>query len=285
MGQENECGNIQQLRPMRLAVSPDSTKRQDRILCYGRWVSTLVIVAAWAFAPTISSAQDDPRVSEARAHFEQGEEHYGAGQYALASIEYQRAYDLLSAAGHENAGLVLFNVGRSLQELGGRDAEARQAYAGFLAEARVNNETADRIRLAQSHIRELDARLLRRGQQDHVQPTARSISPVGPVILAGGGAILLSGLVIAGVAFGQDQDNIASCPGRIDCDTALRSSVDSTRELAVAGDVLWIAGATVALAGLVLTLVLQDESDQQTAIAVQGMPDGGGLASVRWRTQ
>lgn len=252
--------------------------------------------AAAALAPILllalsghARAQDgDPRVVEARAHFERGEQHYASSQYALAAQEFQLSHELLRAANHQNAGMVLFNVGRSLQELGGHDAEAREAYAGFLAEAPVNAETQEMIRTAQGHMRELDARLAGSGGQgaSAAPPPSRSsggISPIGPILLGVGGAALISGLVMVGVAYGQDQDHIGACPERIGCDEALRSDVDATRGLAIAGDVVWIAGAAIAAIGLVLTFVLQEgASNAEASLDLQGSPEGA-YASLRWR--
>ena len=113
-------------------------------------------------------------------------------------------------------------------------------------------------------------------------PPGSTISPVGPIVLGVGGAILISGLVTVGIAFGQDQDLVTRCPSRMGCDEAMRSAVEATRNLGLAGDVLWIAGATIAVAGLVLTLTLTEESDEdEGAIEVEGVA-GGAVASLRW---
>lgn len=194
--------------------------------CAAALIGSLLIAVC---APGVGRAQDvEPRVAEARAHFERGEEHYAASRYALAAQEYRRSHELLMAASHPHSAFVLFNVGRSLQELGGRDAEARQAYADFLASAPVTEETQEMIRLAQAHMRELDARLAP-GSVDAASASARGdISPVGPIVLGVGGAALLSGLVLVGVAHSRDQEHIASCPGRVDCTPSLRDEVEHT---------------------------------------------------------
>ena len=94
---------------------------------------------------------------------------------------------------------------------------------------------------------------------------------------------MISGLVMVGVAYGQDQDHIGACPDRVGCDEALRSEVDATRGLAIAGDVVWITGAAIAATGLVLTFVLQEgASSDRASLELRGSP-GGGYASLRWR--
>ncbi|MCB9597008.1 MAG: hypothetical protein H6719_30070 [Sandaracinaceae bacterium] len=252
-----------------------------------------LVLALVAPGRVLAQEEADPRVAEARGHFEAGDEHYAGGRYALAAQEFQRAHEILSAAHHPNAALVLFNVGRSLMQLGGHDQQARDAYARFLEETPQTAATAETVALARQHLAELDARLAGTGGGGGggggggpPTPTTRAsggISPIGPILLAVGGAALVAGLVMDGVAYAQDQDHLAQCPGRVGCDESLRSAVDGTRTLAIAGDVLWITGLAVAATGLVLTFVLEDgPSADAAAIELRGV-QGGGYASLRWR--
>lgn len=225
-----------------------------------------------ATAPLAARAQEqDPRVAEARAHFEAGEGHYGAGRYALAAQEFQRSHELLAAAQHHNAALVLFNVGRSLMELGGHDQEARDAYARFLAEAPVSGETTEMISLAQQHMRELDVRLGSASTGAASTTSARSggsISPVGPILLGVGGAMLVAGAISGGAALGQYGDLESMCSdGR--CPDSARGPADVVRTTTIVADVMLFGGLVVAAAGLVLTLVLTEgESSDQAAVSL-----------------
>ena len=91
------------------------------------------------------------------------------------------------------------------------------------------------------------------------------ISPVGPILMAAGGALVVVGLILDGVALGRDGDFEAMCPNRTGCDPALRSQWDETITFAAIGDAMWIGGALVAATGLVLTFVLTEGGDDSTA--------------------
>ena len=100
----------------------------------------------------------------------------------------------------------------------------------------------------------------------------RYIGPVaGPVLLGVGGASVVAGIITGAVGFFAGESLVDSCPSRVDCDPALRSDEDEARLLSGVGDGLWIAGAAVMAAGLVLTLVLREG----------GAPDEDTVAMIR----
>lgn len=88
---------------------------------------TILACLGWLTAANARAQETDadPNVVEARQHFDAGDGHYYAQRYALAAQEYQRSYDLLQQAAHPRASLVLFNVGRSLVHINGREADVR----------------------------------------------------------------------------------------------------------------------------------------------------------------
>lgn len=248
------------------------------------WAQIGVAVATTLLTPigvVAQQADNGPRVQEAREHFDAADEHYAADRFALAAQEYQAAYELLATANHPRAGLVLFNVGRSEIQIRGHEAQARSAFEEFLRRTPVNAETQDNIRRAQQYLEDLDARDAELSPEPPTNSEGHGISPVGPIILGAGGAALLTGLVLVSVAGVQDGELLDRCPEQTGCNATLRSDVDSTRTLAVAGDILWIAGAVVAAGGLVLTLVLTDESSSPDRVSLQSVP-GGGLVSAGW---
>lgn len=117
----------------------------------------LLAIAAPAGAQPL---EGDPRIDQARAAFDEGTRRYGEGRYALAAEAFQRSNELLVAAGHENAGLVLFNLAQSLSRMPGRERDARDAYQRFLAGARANDpENAATLETAQTQLREVEARI------------------------------------------------------------------------------------------------------------------------------
>lgn len=221
-----------------------------------------------------ASAQDaDPRIAQARAVFEEGEAHHADGRFLLAAESFERAYALMREAGHPNAGMVLYNLGASYDELPGRERQAIDAYERFLREAPASEPTVQELTPnVQARIRELERRAGAGGG---------GLSPVGPIVMAVGGAAVIAGVIMGGIALTQDGDQVERCPSRTDCPESLRDEVEQTRTLAAVGDGFWIGGAVVAATGLVLLFVLPSEegSTTQTTVSVTGAP-GGGLVRV-----
>ncbi|MCA9606717.1 MAG: tetratricopeptide repeat protein [Myxococcales bacterium] len=217
---------------------------------------------------------DDSRIEEARAVFEQAETAYAAGRFIEAAAGYERSYALLVEAGRDTAPLVLFNIASSYDRAG-RLAEARAAYQRFVDEARGDIPgIGDRVEQARARVAVLGPGAAPGPEPVLPQPPAESppapssggVSPVGPIVLAAGGALVVAGLVIGGIALGRDGDLGAACPSRQACSAELRGDYDEIRTLALAGDIFWIGGALVAATGLVLTLVLPGGSDTTASL-------------------
>ncbi len=79
-------------------------------------------------APAVE-APPDPRVAEARQHFDQGAVFFERENYEAASAEFQRAYDLLDGNPHQYT--VLFNIGQTQERLFQYDA-ALTSYQQYL---------------------------------------------------------------------------------------------------------------------------------------------------------
>lgn len=227
-----------------------------------------VLLGAVILGPSSASAQDDDaRVVEARRHFELGDEHFEAGRFALAAEAFQRAYGLMREAQHPNAPLILFNVGRSMEELG-RDDEARDAYREFLAAEPDNDELV-------ANARERLARL--GGGGGPASSGGGSISPVGPILMGVGGAALVAGLILGGVGLARDGEVADACPSRVDCPDSARGAYDDAQTLTLVGDILWISGAVIAATGLVLTFVLTEGGDDASTAQLWCGPLGCGV--------
>lgn len=249
---------------------------QNRRVTTPHHLAVFLLTVCLTAGSGLASAQDseDPRISNARTIFEQAEADYSAGRFLDAATGYERSYALLVEAGRETAPLVLFNIASSYDRAG-RRAEARAAYQRFIDEARPGLEgVGDRIEQARARVVVLGPEPATPPDgpttDGRVEPPPASgggISPVGPILLAAGGALVVAGLVVGGVALGRDGDLGTACPSRQACPAELRSDYDEVRTLALAGDVLWIGGAVVAATGLVLTFVLPGD-------------DGGASASL-----
>lgn len=229
--------------------------------------------ALMAHPPPTRAQSSDARVSPARQAFEEGRDHFEDRRYRLAAESFQRAHELMREEGLPNAWMILYNLGTSLDEIPGREQEARDAYAGYLAEAeRSDSEPASRVALVRDRIRELDLTIAANapsavadeedeGDEVPVEAPAREpetvLSPVGPIVLGAGGALLLAS-AITGVVLAVENDSLLSSCERGVCPASSRGHAEDVQGIAIATDVLWIGGAAVAATGLALTLLLRD---------------------------
>jgi hypothetical protein len=109
------------------------------LLCLGGVVS----VAPWS--PTVAWAQaDSSSDAEARRRFEEGRRLYEAGQFAEAAQAFRRAYVLSPRY------QLLYNIGQA-ELRAGRDAQALEAFEGFLRQAPAGDpsrsEVEERVRV------------------------------------------------------------------------------------------------------------------------------------------
>lgn len=241
-----------------------------------RFLSTLFLFVSLLTLsyPGAAAAQDapSPAAREARRAFEEGRDHHNDRRYLLAAEAFERAYRLMREAGLPNAGLILFNLGTSFDEIPGRERDARDAYARYLEEAEpTDEESAQRIALVQARIRELDLRI-------GAAPASGegSISPIGPIVLGGGGALLLASAIAAGVLAAENDAFLAMCDEGV-CPASARASAEAVRDVAIATDVLWITGAVVAATGLVLTLLLREGGNEAPPVTAGCTGEGCGI--------
>lgn len=272
------------------------------------YVAAAGLSAVFVLASAGVHAQDDDATERARQLLAEAQAHYEGGRRALAAESYMQLYETLRGAGSERAPIALWNAGEALADVAGREQDAIATLRRFLDESTTLTEDPD-VRdwrsEAVSLIDELEARVPHetqtadalgepseaaadeRPQETPSEEDSTSISPIGPVVLGVGGALLVPGLIIAAVGLVENQGHIDDCPARVDCTPTMPSPADvaATRDLGLVGDVLWIAGAGVAIVGLVLTLTLKESAEDEEASAaleVRGAP-GGGVAALQVR--
>ncbi|MCB9596281.1 MAG: hypothetical protein H6719_26400 [Sandaracinaceae bacterium] len=210
----------------------------------------------------IALAQDEAPTARARQAFEGADAHFENGEYAQALTGYQYAYDLME--GHPNRSLILFNIGRANEELG-RSGPAAEAFREFLRLAPSDAPYRDR---AEERLRELDLRnQLDRGVQEPAasRPPGAEFNVTPIVLIAVGGAALITGAITGGVALSEDTAIAESCDEAGSCPAELRPRAEAAQTLANVTDALLIGGAAVALTGLVLFFVLTESGDEATA--------------------
>ena len=223
----------------------------------------LLLVHAQALAQ-----DEDARVTEARRVFDQAQANFDERRFVLAARDFQRAYELMTQAGRETAPLILYNVALSLDEVPGRDREARDTYRRFVAQTQSTDPMiVTQLDRARARVRELDARIV-----DEQGPGASSsISPVGPVMMGSAGLLLAIGIGTGIAALSEESALAEMCAGDVCSNTIdLRQRVDLMRALSITTDVLLVAGGAALITGILLTVLLHDERPS----SVTAMCDG-----------
>ena len=226
----------------------------------------------------------------ARRHFRLGQAYYENGQFAEAATEFEQAYQLSGRS------VLLYNV-----YLSHRDAlHTRQSYEAlrqYLDEV-PNPPDEDRLRARLAHLERALA-----GQPETTEPETtepettepettepvtapdptetaeESSSPLPIAVMAGGGGLMLGGVVAALISRGarSDLDSICNEDGACPPDSNWESLVSKGQRSARAADVMLGVGAVAAVSGVVLYFVMSPDDDDT---ASEG-DDDDSRASVR----
>jgi len=252
-----------------------------------RWgeLVLLALLASSVCVATPVSAQSAEDGAAAREAFDEGTAHYEAGHWMLAAQAFHRAWELLE--GSPRRPLILFNEARALEEVPGRECDARAKYEQFLLDADESLPgVQERLQAGRVRLRELNARMEGRGDCDAEEeqeqetgseeaPPAGGISPIGPVVMAAGGAALIAGAITGALALAARSDLRNTCGQDMVCPESSRGRVHHLQALAVSTDVLLPLGALAAGAGLLLTLLLH-EPPADTPVSAWCSPTGCG---------
>lgn len=255
-----------------------------------------LVLGLACLAPSLALAQGatGDATEEARRHFEAGTEAFDVGEYVRAATEFRTAYDITH---HPD---LLFNIYSALERAGELE-QAADALEGYLRDGDPDEERRTalsarlarlRERLAQARADAAEAELQAerdraREPQESETPHAPAepapaddggggIHPAGVGLLIGGGVLLVTFAIVAGLAAAEDGHLADTCsPGCSDDQVATLSTLN------LVADVSWIAGAVVAATGLVLLFALPPEGDGASAsIAPWAAPGAGGLVAV-----
>lgn len=222
------------------------------------WVA---IIALLALVPAAAHGQD---VEAARAAYDEAERQFHLANYQLALEGFQRSHDLLEGDARRQT-VLLFNIGRALEELG-RFAEAADAYRRFLRDAPQDTEMRAETR---ERVIELEARV--RADSTRASGTAPTGDaspwiPLGGAVAGIGAAVALAAIAPGVLALERVSQLESECPsGR--CGEASGPLIQEVRDLSIATDVLWISGSALAAVGLGLLLVGSSVSDDVRAEA------------------
>ena len=238
------------------------------------------------------AAKPEGKNNEAKKLFDDGAASYTQGNYEAAIDSWTKAYEISKKP------LIFESIANAYERLG----EAKKARE-FLAKWR-DVAPKDEQDLLDARIKNLDARVAR----DEELETARKAEAEkakkaeeerlhkggGPG--GGGGGTSIAGVVLLGVggaavAVGVTLDIIAgirrpavdtacatTSTGQI-CKASSRDAIVSSNTLALAGDILWIAGAAAAAGGAVLIITHKAPKDSAPPTATWIAPAGAGFVA------
>lgn len=231
--------------------------------------------AQWKKKP---GSKADPKMAEAKRLFDEGAKHYSEGNYEKAIESWEMSYEL------SHRELICESIANAYERLG-QPEKAREYLVRWRAAAPPEeHETLD------ARLKNLDERIAReekerKAQEEGDGQPVRAKGPPPPpagvflpgVVLAGvGAAAVAAGVTLDIIASGKRPDEGDACRplgGNQICRASEQDRIESSNGLAVAGDVLWIAGGVMATVGVVL-LVTQSGSaaSKETAGAMRVVP-------------
>ena len=197
-------------------------------------------------------SEDAGSEAEARALFEAGRVAYSEGRFDNALESFRRAHEL---SGRPE---LLFNIGQSADRLR-RDAEAIDAFEAFL-EARPEHENAAAVRARLEVLHQEEAtRRADAEERDRLRAEAATPSPAPWVLIAGGGAAVVVGGVLVGLAI-RDRNEIENLEEPTPW-PELRDQVDRVPTFSTTGIVLLGVGGAALLAGIIWKLALPGDTE------------------------
>ncbi len=240
------------------------------------------------------TAKPEVKNNEAKKLFDDGAASYTQGNYDAAIDSWTKAYEI------SRKPLIFESIANAYERLG----EAKKARE-FLSKWR-DVAPKDEQDLLDARIKNLDARVTR----DEELETARkaeaekakkaeeerlrkggspagggsSTSIPGVVLLGVGGAAVAVGVtldIIAGIRRPAADTACATTSAGQICKASSRDAITSSNTLALAGDILWIAGAVAAAGGVTLIVTHKAPKDGAAPTATWITPAGAGFVAGR----
>jgi hypothetical protein len=254
------------------------------LLSVAALVASVLVVSSPASAGTPKKPMTAQQRTEAKRQFDQARLSYDRGRYEDAISMWEKSYELSGEP------LIFESIANAYERLGD-SKQARESLAKWRAEAPPNEHAAlderlasldarirrdedqsrteaerrkrdDQARLA---IEQERARVSQQGEKLKAQDEAaeQREAEIGRRVIAGwtlggvGVAAVVTGVILDAVAAGSRPSEQTACGSSIDgqvCRDSLRSDIENSNTLAVAGDVTWITGSAITVTGAVLLL-------------------------------
>lgn len=244
----------------------------------------LLVIAGLSSVALVARAQDDgvtedsPQLREAQARFHVAEAQFEQENFALAADTFREVYDMME--GHPRRYLVLFNIGRCLEETGAY-RQAAAAYRQYLEEGGAQATNASDMR---ARAEEME----RRAALTEAPPSTRSgettvVAEVAPApsgpdegLLFGGVATLgvaVAGFAVMGISGGmalaEDSSLASGCGATASCRPEDVADADT---FALVSDLGLGLGAAAAIAGTVLVILGLTSSSGGDTAGLRVMP-------------
>ena len=263
-------------------------------------IGLLAAAAAVSVAPSVHAqkkphTKTDPRLAEAKRLFEEGADAYRQGSYEQAIALWQKSHEISQKP------LIYESIANAYERLG--NARKAREFLGKWREAAPKDE----LPLLETRIKNLEARVAREDEQEAQRKKAAddkarreqeerdkalreaaakkaAISLPGIILASVGGAAVIAGVSLDIVAAGKRPDAAAVCKGSGGqqlCLSSARDGIQQSTTLALAGDILWIAGAAAAAGGVALILAKKLSQPKETPppSALVIAPAGAGLVA------
>ena len=240
-----------------------------------RLASPLALALSWAaigsvamprdaFAQTAIPASPAEAREQAKRLFDFGAAEYTQGNYEAAIDDWQKSYDL------SREPLIYENLGNAYERLG-KNKQARDALSkwrdvapaaerGILdrriqnLDKRIAREDADE---AERQKRDADMKKKLGDQSPAAYDTGPDFSIPGVILVSAGGASVIIGVILDGVAAAKrpDADVVCKKSGTSSlCLASAKDDIATSSRLAGVGDAMWIIGGAAAATGVVLIL-------------------------------
>ncbi len=225
-------------------------------------------------------AKPDAKNNEAKKLFDDGAAAYTQGNYEAAIDAWTTAYEISKKP------LIFESIANAYERLG-EAKKAREYLSKWrdvapkdeqdLLDARIKNLDARVVRDDEIEAaRKTEAEKAKRGddEREHQRKSSGggggSTSVPGVVLLGVGGAAVAVGVtldIIAGIRRPATDTACAVVDGATICKASSRDAITSSNTLALAGDILWIAGAAAVAGGAVLVITHKAPTDSKSGAA------------------
>jgi hypothetical protein len=245
----------------------------DRFSMKRPTIASLAAVASLAFAAAVPGAagaqpnapSPETAEDEARTLFGEAKDLRAEGKWREACDKFKQAHETFPTGGTTFA----------MADCADRDgdlAAARALYQKVLDDP-SNKDNAERITIATNRVAEIDKELAAskpheppksepkpdakrsHGAPPTDAPRKANLVP-GAIVLGAGGAVLIVGGVLGGVALGKANDVKAACKGKV-CPADQESPAKTAKNLALGADVSFGVGAAAAVVGVVMMATMK----------------------------